>query len=122
VCVCVCVCFVLRCVCNCIVTNRYPPVSVTFRLVSVPSSIRDFEFSTDVESGASFVLSDASSQHVYSNVTDGAYQVTLPSNEATGYDVDVSCVGAGSATTVGDTTTFDVIGGDVTCTFTLTGM
>jgi hypothetical protein len=98
-----------------------PGSDVTFELNTVPSSTRDFAFTTDVEAAASFTLSDASSTKLYSGVSDRSYQVTLASSQTTGYDVDVSCVGAGSTTTVGDTTTFDVIGGDVTCTFTLTG-
>jgi hypothetical protein len=96
-------------------------VTVTFELDTVPSSTRNFEFTTDVETAASFELNDSSSTQVYSGVADGSYQVTLPSAETTGYDVAVSCVGAASSSTVGDTTTFDVVDSHVTCTFTLTG-
>jgi hypothetical protein len=88
--------------------------------VSVPSSSRDFQFTTDVDASPSFTLSDASSTQVYSPIDDGSYSVTLEASQTVGYDVDVSCVGT-TATNAGETTTFDVAGDDVTCTFTLTG-
>jgi outer membrane receptor for Fe3+-dicitrate len=95
---------------------------VTFKLESVPSStIRDFDLSTDVGSPSSFILSKSSSTYIYRNVGAGSYEVTLPSTEIEGYDVAVSCVGSASSSTSGDTTTFDVIGESVICTFTLTG-
>jgi hypothetical protein len=81
---------------------------------------RTFRFTTDVGTSP-FTLTDGTSR-VFTDVADGSYQVTLASSESVGYDVAVSCVGAGSPSTNGVQTTFDVIGSDVTCTFTLTGM
>jgi hypothetical protein len=93
---------------------------VTIALVTQPTTTtRTFQFTTDV--GASpFTLSDGTSQ-VFTYIVDGSYQVTLAADQSAGYDVGVSCVGAGSPSTNGVQTTFDVIGSDVTCTFTLTG-
>jgi hypothetical protein len=95
--------------------------SVTFQLESVPSSQRSFQFTTDVGSPPSFSLSAASPMQVYQTVVDGAYEVSLPEIQTTGYDVGVTCVGA-SYTAGTPTTQFTVAGDDVTCTFTLTGM
>jgi hypothetical protein len=96
---------------------------VTFKLESMPSSTRDFEFTTDVSGSSSpFTLSDASPMQTYHYIVDGEYELTLPLAETTGYTAAVSCVGAASSTTSGVTTTFAVAGADVTCTITLTGM
>jgi hypothetical protein len=92
---------------------------VTFNIAFVPSSSRDFKFTTDIGTPSSFTLNRLSPTQTYVGVLDGFYQVTLPSSETTGYDVAVSCVG--SATTSGQTTALLVFG-DITCTFTLTGM
>jgi hypothetical protein len=96
---------------------------VTFKLESVPSSTRDFEFTTDVSGSSSpFTLSESSSTQIYHYIVNGEYELTLPLAEITGYTAAVSCVGAASSTTSGVTTTFAVAGADVTCTITLTGM
>jgi hypothetical protein len=96
---------------------------VTFKLESVPSSTRDFEFTSDVSGSSSpFTLSDASPAQIYHYIVNGEYELTLPLAETTGYTAAVSCVGAASSTTNDVTTTFAVAGADVTCTITLTGM
>jgi hypothetical protein len=93
--------------------------TVTIELTTQPSTAQTFQLTADVGSASSFALSDGVS-HAFANVIDGTYQVTLASSQTVGYSVGVSC-DAASATTVGDTTTFDVVGANVTCTYTLTG-
>jgi hypothetical protein len=58
---------------------------------------------------------------IYERVVDGSYGITLHPDETVGYDVVVSCVGAGSTSTLDGKTTFVVDREHVTCTFTLTG-
>jgi hypothetical protein len=93
--------------------------TVTFHLNVVPSTAQTFQFTTDAGNPLSFTLTDGSSQ-VYANVVDGRYRVTLSADQSAGYDVGVSCAGADTVLVSSVHTTFNVIGSDVTCTFTLT--
>jgi hypothetical protein len=88
----------------------------------MPSSARNFQFGTNVGIVPSFTLSDSTPTQLFNAVYDGSYDVTLAASQTTGYDVVVTCVGAGTYLTSTDTTTFSVAGDDVTCTFKLTGM
>jgi hypothetical protein len=102
--------------------HRQLSAAVTFKLESVPSSTRDFEFTTNVGSTSPFVLSATSSTRAFYNVDDAEYHVTLPTSQTAGYTVAVVCSGASTYSTSSETTTFTVAGDHVACTFTLTGM